>query len=321
MIKRSLVFPGQGSQVVGMGKEVYDAFPEAREVFAEVDEALGQHLTKLIFEGPLEALTLTENTQPALMVTSIAIYRTLMKQGGLKLPQLAQYVAGHSLGEYTALCAAGALTLTDSARLLKLRGLAMQQAVPQGKGAMGVLLGVDLDVARNIAKEAAQNDICDVANDNSPGQVVISGSAVAIERAAPVATRLGAKRLMPLNVSAPFHSSLMQPAAEKMREALAAVQMQALEVPLVANVTADAQTDPARIKQLLVEQVCGMVRWRESMQYMEYRGIKQVVEVGSGKVLAGLAKRCSEHLDTFSVNSPRDIESFLELLVQDGVRE
>lgn len=311
-MKRALVFPGQGSQTVGMGKEVYDAFSEAKEVFAEVDEVLGQHLTKLIFEGPLDTLTLTENTQPALMATSIAIFRCLMKQGGLKLSDLAHYVAGHSLGEYTALCAAGSLSLADTARLLRIRGKAMQDAVPQGQGGMGVLLGVDLDVAQKIALKAAQNDVCQVANDNSPGQVVISGSAVAIARAAPVATEMGAKRLMPLNVSAPFHSILMRPAAEKMQEALAAVKLNAPEVPLIANVTAEKVSDPEAIKKLLVDQVTGMVRWRESMTYLEYRGIGQIVEVGAGKVLAGLAKRCSEHLDTFSINSPRDIESFLE---------
>ncbi len=313
-MKRALVFPGQGSQTVGMGKEVYDAFQEARDVFAEVDEVLGQHLTKLIFEGPLDTLTLTENTQPALMATSIAIFRCLLKQGNLKLKDFTQYVAGHSLGEYTALCASGALSLADTARLLRIRGKAMQEAVPQGKGGMGVLLGVDLDVAKQIATRAAQNDVCQVANDNSPGQVVISGSAVAIARAAPVAAELGAKRLMPLNVSAPFHSILMQPAAEKMQQALAEVQMNAPEVPLITNVTAEKESDPVALKKLLVDQVTGMVRWRESMLYMEYRGIGQVVEVGAGKVLAGLAKRCSEHLDTFSVNSPRDIEGFLEQL-------
>ena len=313
-MKRALVFPGQGSQTVGMGKEVYDAFQEARDVFAEVDEVLGQHLTKLIFEGPLDTLTLTENTQPALMATSIAIFRCLLKQGNLKLKDFTQYVAGHSLGEYTALCASGALSLADTARLLRIRGKAMQEAVPQGKGGMGVLLGVDLDVAKQIATKAAQNDVCQVANDNSPGQVVISGSAVAIARAAPVAAELGAKRLMPLNVSAPFHSILMQPAAEKMQQALAEVQMNVPEVPLITNVTAEKESDPVALKKLLVDQVTGMVRWRESMLYMEYRGIGQVVEVGAGKVLAGLAKRCSEHLDTFSVNSPRDIEGFLEQL-------
>lgn len=318
-MKRALVFPGQGSQTVGMGKEVYDAFSEAKEVFAEVDEVLGQHLTKLIFEGPLDTLTLTENTQPALMATSIAIFRCLMKQGGLKLSDLAHYVAGHSLGEYTALCAAGSLSLADTARLLRIRGKAMQDAVPQGQGGMGVLLGVDLDVAQKIALKAAQNDVCQVANDNSPGQVVISGSAVAIARAAPVATEMGAKRLMPLNVSAPFHSILMRPAAEKMQEALAAVKLNAAEVPLIANVTAEKVSDPEAIKKLLVDQVTGMVRWRESMTYLEYRGIGQIVEVGAGKVLAGLAKRCSEHLDTFSINSPRDIESFLEQMQRETV--
>lgn len=318
-MKRAFVFPGQGSQTVGMGKEVYDAFQEAKDVFAEVDEVLGQHLTKLIFEGPLDTLTLTENTQPALMATSIAIFRCLMKQGNLKLSDIAHYVAGHSLGEYTALCAAGSLSLADTARLLRIRGRAMQEAVPQGQGGMGVLLGVDLDVAQKIAATAAQNDVCQVANDNSPGQVVISGSAVAITRAAPVATEMGAKRLMPLNVSAPFHSILMKPAAEKMQEALAAVKLNAPEVPLVANVTAEKVSDPEAIKKLLVDQVTGMVRWRESMTYLEYRGIGQVVEVGAGKVLAGLAKRCSEHLDTFSVNSPRDIDSFLEQMQRESV--
>lgn len=316
MTKRVFAFPGQGSQSVGMGREVYDAFAEARDVFDEVDEVLKQKLSQVIFEGPIETLTLTENTQPALMVTSIALYRVLMKQGNLKLKDVAHYVAGHSLGEYTALCASGALSLADTARLLRIRGRAMQEAVPQGQGGMGVLLGVDLDVAKAIAQKAAENDICQVANDNSPGQVVISGSAVAITRAAPIATQMGAKRLMPLNVSAPFHSLLMKPAADRMREALAEVTMQAPEVPLVANVTAEAVTDPEAIKSLLVDQVCGMVRWRESMVYMAMRGIDQLVEVGAGKVLSGLSKRCAESVEPFTVNTPKDVDAFLETLAK-----
>lgn len=307
----AFVFPGQGSQAVGMGKAVYDSFAEAKDVFQEVDEALKQNLTKLIFEGPMDELTLTENTQPALMATSIAILRVIQKQSGKSLPELCQFIAGHSLGEYTALCAAGTFSLTDTAKLLRIRGQAMQEAVPQGEGGMGVLLGVDFDVAEKIAEEAAEDDVCQAANDNSPGQVVLSGSAAAIARAAEIAPNHGAKRLMSLPVSAPFHSKLMQPAAEKMAEALGNTQMQAPSVPLVANVTASVETDPAKISELLVEQVTGMVRWRESMECLQAQGVSQLVEVGSGKVLAGLAKRCTPDMEAVSINNPEGIEGFL----------
>ena len=316
---RAFVFPGQGSQAVGMGRELAEAFEVARHTFEEVDDALNQRLSRLMFEGPEADLTLTENAQPALMAVSIAVLRVLKDQGGLDLSKHAAFVAGHSLGEYSALCAAGAFTVADTARLLKLRGQAMQKAVPVGQGAMAALLGAELEQAQAIAADAAQNpagqnEVCTVANDNSSGQVVISGHAEAIDRAILIAAERGLKRTVRLPVSAPFHCPLMQPAADAMAEALAAVTIGAPEVPVVANVTASAVSDPNEIRRLLVEQVTGMVRWRESVLYMKEQGVDTLVELGSGKVLSGLAKRIDKELAGTSVQGPADVESFLKTL-------
>ncbi|KAA0684669.1 ACP S-malonyltransferase [Azospirillum brasilense] len=316
---RAFVFPGQGSQAVGMGRELAEAFEVARLTFEEVDDALNQRLSRLMFEGPEADLTLTENAQPALMAVSVAVMRVLKEQGGLDLSKHAAFVAGHSLGEYSALCAAGAFTLADTARLLKLRGQAMQKAVPVGQGAMAALLGAELEQAQAIAADAAktpagQKEVCTVANDNSSGQVVISGHAEAIERAIVIAAERGLKRTVRLPVSAPFHCPLMQPAADAMAEALANVTINALAVPVVANVTASAVSDPNEIRRLLVEQVTGMVRWRESVLYMKEQGVDTLVELGSGKVLSGLAKRIDKELAGASVQGPADVESFLKTL-------
>lgn len=311
---RAFVFPGQGSQAVGMGRELAEAFEVARLTFEEVDDALNQRLSRLMFEGPEADLTLTENAQPALMAVSVAVLRVLRDQGGLDLSKHAAFVAGHSLGEYSALCAAGAFTLADTARLLKLRGQAMQKAVPVGQGAMAALLGAELEQAQAIASDAAQNEVCAVANDNSSGQVVISGHAEAIDRAILIAAERGLKRTVRLPVSAPFHCPLMQPAADAMAEALAAVTIGAPAVPVVANVTASAVSDPNEIRRLLVEQVTGMVRWRESVLYMKEQGVDTLVELGSGKVLSGLAKRIDKELAGTSVQGPADVESFLKTL-------
>ncbi|MDQ2103458.1 ACP S-malonyltransferase [Azospirillum isscasi] len=311
---RAFVFPGQGSQAVGMGRELAEAFEVARHTFEEVDDALNQRLSRLMFEGPEADLTLTENAQPALMAVSVAVLRVLNDQGGLDLAKHAAFVAGHSLGEYSALCAAGAFTLADTARLLKLRGQAMQKAVPVGQGAMAALLGAELEQAQAIAADAAQNEVCTVANDNSSGQVVISGHAEAIDRAIVIAAERGLKRTVRLPVSAPFHCPLMQPAADAMAEALAAVTIAAPAVPVVANVTASAVSDPNEIRRLLVEQVTGMVRWRESVLYMKEQGVSTLVELGSGKVLSGLAKRIDKELAGTSVQGPADVESFLKTL-------
>ncbi len=309
---RAYVFPGQGSQAVGMGKELAQAFVEAREVFDEVNEALKQNLSKLMFEGPEDELTLTENAQPALMAVSMAVVRVLEKQGGINLAKAARYVAGHSLGEYSALAAAGSLTLSDTARLLKTRGQAMQKAVPVGEGAMAALLGLELPQAQEAAKEAsAPGEICTVANDNGGGQVVVSGNKAAVERAMAIAKTKGAKRALPLPVSAPFHCPLMKPAADAMAEALSKVTVRAPSVPLVANVTANTVIDPDEIRRLLVEQVTGLVRWRESVKFMkDSGGVDTLVECGSGKVLAGLAKRIDGDLSGLSLNTPADIEAF-----------
>jgi [acyl-carrier-protein] S-malonyltransferase len=301
---RAFIFPGQGSQSVGMGAALAGASRPARDVFAEVDEALGQNLFRLMREGPDEELQLTENAQPAIMAHSIAVLRTL----GVKLADVASYCAGHSLGEYSALCAAGSFDLSTTAKLLKLRGQAMQAAVPVGKGAMCALLGADLPMARRIAETAAQGQICTVANDNDPGQVVLSGDKGAIERAVAIAKDMGAKRAVLLPVSAPFHCPLMQPAAEAMRDALSYVVLQAPAVPVFANVTAQAEIDPDTLRGQLVEQVTGMVRWRESVGNMAEAGVEEFVEIG-GKVLGGMVKRIVPDVKVTSVVTIEDVEA------------
>ncbi|HEX2885550.1 ACP S-malonyltransferase [Vineibacter terrae] len=311
---RAFVFPGQGSQAVGMGGELAAAFPAAREVFQEVDEALKQNLFRLMQEGPEADLTLTENAQPALMAVSLAAVRVIEKEGGKSLPQVCSYVAGHSLGEYSALAAAGALTLADAARLLKLRGQAMQKAVPVGTGAMAALLGAEVDQAVAVCAEAAQGEVVEVANDNGGGQVVISGHKEAVARAVDVAKTKGIKRAMMLSVSAPFHCALMRPAADAMEEALDRVALAPPRVPVVANVTADETSDPARIKALLVQQVTGRVRWRECVLAMKARGVETEVEVGAGKVLTGMLKRIDKDVAGIAVGTPADIEAFLKTM-------
>lgn len=310
---RAIVFPGQGSQQVGMGQALSASFSEAREVFQEVDEALGQKLSALMFEGPADDLKLTENAQPAIMAVSMAVMRVLDKQGGFRLPEATKFVAGHSLGEYSALCAAGSFSLLDTARLLKKRGQAMQKAVPVGEGAMAALIGADMSVAEDIAVAAAQGDVCTAANDNGPGQVVISGHLAAVDRAIAIAAERGFKRSMKLPVSAPFHCPLMQPAAEVMQEALAAVEIKAPCVPVVTNVTASANSDAGIIKDLLVKQVTGAVRWRESVLYMKEHGVSQMVECGAGNILAGMIKRIDREISSVSLHTPEDIENFLKL--------
>ena len=311
---RAFTFPGQGSQAVGMGKELADAFPAAKAVFDEIDDALGQKLSQLMWEGPEDQLTLTENAQPALMAVSLAAMRVLESEGGWSLSDKASYVAGHSLGEYSALAAAGTFTVADTARLLKIRGKAMQAAVPVGEGAMAAMLGLSFEDAMSVAAEASSDGVCSAANDNADGQVVISGSKAAVERAAVLAKEKGAKRAMLLPVSAPFHCSLMQPAADAMAEALANVEMKAPCVPLVANVIASAVSDPEEIKKLLVEQVTGMVRWRESVKYLGAQGVTELVEVGTGKVLTGLTRRIDKSISGSAVGTPADVASFLESL-------
>jgi [acyl-carrier-protein] S-malonyltransferase len=307
----AVVFPGQGSQAVGMGRALADAFADARHVFEEVDDALGQSLSRLMWEGPEDQLTLTENAQPALMAMSLAVMRVLEAQGKWRLADKAAFVAGHSLGEYSALAAAGSFALADAARLLKLRGQAMQKAVPVGAGAMAALLGVEIEDARAIAAEARGADVCDTANDNAPGQVVLSGHKEAIDRAVAIAAEKGFKRSVLLPVSAPFHCALMQPAADAMRAALEKVAMHNPVVPLVANVTAKPVSDAAQIRRQLVEQVTGTVRWRESVLAMKELGVTTLVEVGSGKVLTGLTKRIDKEVGGVSLQTPDDIEAFL----------
>jgi [acyl-carrier-protein] S-malonyltransferase len=312
----AFLFPGQGSQVVGMGAELAKTYASARAVFAEVDAALGQKLSELMFAGPLEELTLTENAQPALMAASLAVLGVLEAEKGFRLADRVKFVAGHSLGEYSALAAAGALSLADAARLLKVRGKAMQAAVPVGQGAMAALLGVGKDVAEKLAAEAAQGEICQLANDNEPTQAVISGSKAAIERAGSLAKAHGVRRFLPLNVSAPFHCALMQPAAEAMAQALAGVDIKPPLVPLVANVLAAPITDPADIKARLVQQVTATVRWRESVAAMAADGVSDVYEIGAGKVLAGLAKRIAPSLNAQSIGTPPEIEAALPALLK-----
>ncbi len=310
----AFMFPGQGSQQVGMGRALAEAFPSAREVFEEVDEALSKSLSRLAWEGPDDELRLTENAQPALMAVSMAVMTVLQRDVGLEVEDRLSYVAGHSLGEYSALAAAGTFTLSDTARLLQTRGQAMQKAVPVGEGAMAALLGLDFEEAVEVALLAAQSDVCQAANDNAPGQVVISGSREAVERALDIAKQKGAKRAVLLPVSAPFHCALMQPAADVMAEALSAVQLNAPSVPLVANVTASHVSDPGVIKNQLVEQVTGVVRWRESVGYMAQQGVDTVYEIGVGKVLSGLARRIDSSLAVSAIGTPEDIEAVAENL-------
>jgi len=307
----AFIFPGQGSQAVGMGKALAENFPAAKAVFDEVDSALNEALTRIMWEGPAETLTLTANAQPALMAVSLAALRVLEAEAGLDLPHEAAFVAGHSLGEYSALAAAGALTITDAARLLRIRGRAMQEAVPVGEGAMAALLGLDYEQAVAVAAEAAGDDVCEAANDNAPGQVVVSGTKAAVERAIVIAKAKGALKAMLLPVSAPFHCRLMGPAAEAMELALTGSTVMTPRLPVVSNVRASPVTDPAEIVRLLVEQVTGTVRWRESVIYMAGAGVTRMVEVGAGKVLCGLAKRIDKSIAATAVGTPEDVAAFI----------
>ena len=311
---RAFVFPGQGAQTIGMGKALADAYPTAKAVFDEVNEALNEDLSALIWNGDIADLTLTRNAQPALMATSIAAMRALASEG-VNI-SAASFVAGHSLGEYTALAAAGALSLSDTARLLRVRGTAMQEAVPVGIGAMAALLGLDFETARAVAQEAAQGEVCLAANDNDPSQVVVSGHKAAVERALIIAKEKGAKRAMLLPVSAPFHCSLMAPAAAVMASALEGVEITAPNVPLVANVAATAVTDPAEIRSLLMAQVTGSVRWRESVGYMAAQGVTEIWEIGAGKALSGMIRRVDKSIATKSVGTPDDITAAVAALAE-----
>lgn len=309
----AFTFPGQGSQAVGMGKDLADAFPAARAVFDEVDEALGQKLSQLMWDGPEDELTLTANAQPALMAVSLAAIRAL-EAGGFVLADKVAYVAGHSLGEYSALAAAGTFSIADTARLLRIRGNAMQAAVPVGEGAMAAIIGLEMDAVAAACSEASSDGVVQVANDNGGGQLVISGAKAAVEKAAALCSEKGAKRALMLPVSAPFHSPLMAPAADAMRAALAEVEKKAPIVPVVANVTVTPLTDPDEIATRLVEQVTGQVRWRETVEWFGANGVTTLYEVGSGKVLTGLARRINKELAGIAVNSPADIETALEAL-------
>jgi len=314
-MKRAFVFPGQGSQAVGMGRSLADAFSAARDLFAEVDEALSQSLSRLMFEGPESDLILTENAQPALLAASLAVIRVLESEGGLMFGRDVAYVAGHSLGEYSALAAARAVTIADAVRLVKLRGQTMQRAVPLGKGAMAALLGLDVEAARAVVVEAVRSqpdEICAVANDNAPGQVVVSGHYKAIERAIALARERGARRSIILPVSAPFHSPLMAPAAKVMEQALDKTALAPPLVPLVANLSASAISDPAEVKHQLVGQVTAMVRWRECMQYLETAEVEEIAEIGTGRVLTGLCRRITPDLSACSVCTPVEVDAFIK---------
>ena len=307
----AIIFPGQGSQTVGMGRDLHDAFPAARAVFEEVDEALGESLSGLMFQGDESELTLTRNAQPALMAVSLAAIRALEAEGAWRLEERAAFVAGHSLGEYTALAAAGCLALADAARLLRLRGEAMQQAVPVGAGAMAALIGADLAQAEEIAKAAAEGEVCVIGNDNAPGQVVVSGATRAVERAVALAPEHGIRRAVMLPVSAPFHSPLLAPAAEMMAAAFEDVPFSPLAVPVVANVTARPVREASEVLALLVRQVTAMVRWRESVLHMAAEGVDTLIEVGAGKVLTGLARRIDRSLSASSVSTVEDVNALL----------
>lgn len=307
----AFTFPGQGSQQAGMGKALADAYASSRAVFAEVDEALGEKLSQVIFEGPEDTLTLTANAQPALMAVSMAALRAL-EEGGFDLAAGASHVAGHSLGEYSALCAAGSISLADTARLLRIRGNAMQAAVPVGKGAMAAIIGLEQGDVEAVCQAASQDGVCQIANDNGGGQLVISGEKVAVEKAASLASEKGAKRALLLPVSAPFHSALMAPAAEAMQAALGEVEVRAPVVPLVANVLAAPISDPDEIRSRLVEQVTGQVRWRETVEWFGANGVDTLVEVGSGKVLSGLARRINRELASKAVGTPDDVAAYIE---------
>ena len=306
----AFVFPGQGAQTIGMGRALAEAYPAAQAVFDEVDDALGEKLSSLIWEGDIETLTLTENAQPALMATSIAAVRALEAEGGSW--DRVSYVAGHSLGEYSALAAAGTFSVADAARLLRTRGLAMQQAVPVGQGAMAAILGLDFETASKVASEAAQGEVCQVANENDPAQNVVSGNTAAVERAIALAKQAGAKRALLLPVSAPFHCALMAPAAEKMAQALQEVEMAAPRVPVVSNVCAEAVSDPAQIRALLIEQVTGQVRWKTSVAWMAAQGVTEYWEIGAGKALSGMIRRIAKQSVVRSIGTPEDIKAALE---------
>ncbi|MCG8598109.1 MAG: ACP S-malonyltransferase [Kiloniellales bacterium] len=311
---RAFIFPGQGSQAVGMGKELAEASAVARHLFEEVDDALSQHLTRLMFEGPEDELRLTENAQPALMAVSLAVVRVLEREAGIDLAEAGELVAGHSLGEYAALAAAGAFEVPEAARLLKRRGRAMQAAVPLGEGAMAALLGLDLEAAQAVAEEAAQGEVCAPANDNAPGQVVLSGHKAAVERALEIAAERGARKSVLLPVSAPFHCALMAPAAEAMAEALDQTPPREPRLPLVSNVSAEAVAEPEVIRYLLVQQVTDKVRWRESVLFMKAQGVDTLIELGAGKVLSGLTRRIDRELTGLSVGAPGDVEALQKSL-------
>ena len=309
---RAFVFPGQGAQAIGMGQALAQAYPSAKAVFQEVDDALGENLSSLIWDGDIAELTLTRNAQPALMATSLAVMRALEAEGASI--EAASYVAGHSLGEYSALAAAGAMSVADTAKLLRVRGTAMQDAVPVGVGAMAALLGLDFETAKAVAQEAAQGEVCQAANDNDPGQVVVSGHQAAVERAVMIAKEKGAKRALILPVSAPFHCALMEPAAAIMAEAIDNVEILTPKVPLVANVVAQAVTDPANIRSLLVQQVTGSVRWRESITYMADEGVTEIFEIGAGKALIGMVRRIDKSIATHAVGTPDDVKAAAAVL-------